>query len=65
MTSAQLLDLSTRLVKDLKAWSEAATTRTHVSPEDLEALERAAIIIDRVTTAAAAEAQPLPPYDGR
>ena len=54
MTSQQFIDLSTRVVKDLKAWSEEATRRTVVPPVDLEELERAAAIIDRVTTNAIA-----------
>ena len=54
MTSQQFLDLSTRIVKDLKAWSEEATRRTLVPPIDLEELERVAAIIDRVTTNAIA-----------
>jgi hypothetical protein len=54
MTSQQFLALSTRVVKDLKAWSEEATRRSPVPPVDLAELERVAAIIDRVTTDAIA-----------
>ncbi len=56
MTSQQFLDLSTRVVRELKEWSEEATRRTVVPPVDLEELERVAAIIDRVTTNAIANA---------
>jgi hypothetical protein len=56
MTSQQFLELSTRVVGDLKAWSEEATRRTLVPPIDLQELERTAAIIERVTTNAIAAA---------
>jgi len=54
MTSQLFLELSTRLVTDLKAWSEEATRREAMSPEELAALQDAADIVDRVTVAAVA-----------
>jgi hypothetical protein len=54
MTSQQFLALSTKILNDLKAWSQEATRLTLVPPIDLEELERAAAIIDRVTTNAIA-----------
>jgi hypothetical protein len=54
MTSQQFVELSTRLMKDMKAWSEEATRRAAVTPEHLTALERAVEIVDRVTVDAAA-----------
>jgi hypothetical protein len=50
MTSQALLKLATHLVKDLKAWSEEATRRDAITPEDLTVLQGAAEIVDRVTT---------------
>jgi hypothetical protein len=55
MTNEMLLDLSTRLVIDLRAWSEEATARDAISPEQLEALQAAAEIVDRVTVTAVAQ----------
>jgi hypothetical protein len=55
MTNQMLLDLSTRLVTDLRAWSEEATARDAISPEQLEALQAAAEIVDRVTVTAVAQ----------
>ncbi len=54
MTSQLFLDLSTRLVKDLKAWSEEATRREALTPEELADLQEAAEIVDRATVAAVA-----------
>ncbi len=54
MTSQLFLELSTRLVKDLKAWSEEATRREAMSPEEIANLQEAADIVDRVTVAAVA-----------
>jgi len=54
MTSQQFVELSTRLMNDMKAWSEEATRRAAVTPEQLTALERAVEIVDRVTVDAAA-----------
>lgn len=55
MTNQLLLDLSTRLVKDLKAWSEEATSRDAITPEQLEILHAAADIVDQVTVTAVAQ----------
>jgi hypothetical protein len=55
MENQSLLDLSTRLVRDLKSWSEEATGRDVISPEQLEILHAAAEIVDRVTVTAVAE----------
>lgn len=52
MTSQLFLELSTRLVKDLKAWSEEATRREAMSPEEIADLQEAADIVDRATVAA-------------
>lgn len=57
MTTQLFLELSTRLVQDLKAWSEEATRRDSMSPDELAVLHHAAAIVDRVTVAAVA----LPP----
>jgi hypothetical protein len=57
MTSQQFLELSTRILNDLKAWSQEATRLTLVPPIDLAELERAAAIIDRVTTNAIASSR--------
>jgi hypothetical protein len=54
MTVQAFVELSTRLVNDLKTWSEEATGRDALSPEDIAALQRAADIVDRVTVAAVA-----------
>ena len=61
MTSQVFLELSTRLVKDMKEWSEAA--REALSPDELAVLQRAADIVDRATVAAvarSADVAPLP-----
>lgn len=49
MTSQELLDLATRLAKDLKSWSEEATLRNAVSPDDLTRLREAAGVVERAT----------------
>jgi Xaa-Pro aminopeptidase len=54
MTSQLFLELSTRLVKDLKAWSEEATRREALTPEELADLQEAAEIVDRATVVAVA-----------
>ncbi len=54
MTTQLFLELSTRLVKDVKDWSEEATRRNALTPEDLIALQRAAEIVDQATVAAVA-----------
>lgn len=54
MTSQHFLELSTRLVKDLKAWSEEAAHRDTLPPAALAVLQEAAEIVDRVTVAAVA-----------
>src|SRR5687767_8174720 len=48
-TPRAFLDLSTRLVKDLKGWSEEAATRHLLSPDDLKSLQDAADTVQRVT----------------
>lgn len=55
MTNEMLLELSTRLVKDLKDWSEEATRRDAIPPEQIEILRAAAEIVDRVTVTAVAQ----------
>jgi len=55
-----LLELSTRLVTDLKQWSEEATHRDVILPEELTALQAAAEIVDRVTVKAVAEGPDAP-----
>jgi len=54
MTSQDFLQLSTRLVKDVKEWSEEATRLDALSAEELAVLHRAAEIVDRSTVAAVA-----------
>jgi hypothetical protein len=62
MQSRQFLALSTRILNDQKAWSQEATRLTLVPPIDLAEIERAAAIIDRVTTNAIATCA-KPPID--
>lgn len=54
MTSELFLELSTRLVNDMKSWSEEATRRDTMSPDELAVLQEAAEIVDRATVAAVA-----------
>ena len=49
MTSQALIELATRLAKDLKRWSEEATLRGAVSPDDLALLRQAADVVERAT----------------
>ncbi|HUR35140.1 MAG TPA: hypothetical protein VM032_15155 [Vicinamibacterales bacterium] len=51
-----LLDLSTRLMHDLKTWSEEATARNAITPEELGVLQHAVEIVERITTRAVAAA---------
>jgi hypothetical protein len=60
MNKQALLDLATRLVKDLKEWSEEATHRDVISPEELTVLQAAAETVDRVTVKAVAEGPDAP-----
>ncbi len=61
MTSQLFLALSTRLVKDLKDWSEEATRLDTLTPDELAVLQAAAGIVDRATVAAVAAAGPDTP----
>jgi len=54
MTSQAFVELSTRLVKDLKQWSDEATRRDRLSPEQLAVLQETADIVDSVTVTAVA-----------
>ena len=49
MTSQELLELATRLAKDMKSWSEEATLRGAVTPDDLTLLRDAAGVVERAT----------------
>ena len=55
MNNQMLLDVATRLVKDMKDWSEEAARRAAISPEQLEILQTAAEIVDQVTVTAVAQ----------
>lgn len=54
MSPEAFLELSTRLVNDMKAWSEEATRLDRLSTDELAMLKRAAEIVDRITVAVAA-----------
>ena len=54
MSPEAFLELSTRLVNDMKAWSEVATRLDRLSTDELAMLKRAAEIVDRITVAVAA-----------
>ena len=54
MSPEAFLELSTRLVNDMKAWSEEATRLDRLSTDELAMLRRAAEIVDRITVAVAA-----------
>ena len=54
MSPDAFLELSTRLVNDMKAWSEEATRLDRLSTDELAMLKRAAEIVDRITVAVAA-----------
>lgn len=56
MTPKDFIDLSTRLCKDLKDWTEEMSRRDRLSPEYLERLKEAYDVIERVTLEAAAPA---------
>lgn len=62
MTPTEFLDLSTRLCKDLKDWTEEMSQADKMPPEYLESLKEAYGVIERVTLSAAhAAASPAPP----
>ena len=58
MNPRAFLDLSTRLMKDLKDWTEEVTARGAMSPDDLRVLQEAASAVERVTLAEAETAAP-------
>lgn len=49
MTAKAFLDLSTKLVSDLKAWVEEASRDDNLSAADLETLRAATTIVEQVT----------------
>jgi hypothetical protein len=49
MTPQEFLDLSTKLFKDMKLWSEQATADAVVSPSDLALLKSAMAVVERAT----------------
>jgi hypothetical protein len=49
MNAKDFLDLSTKLVSDLKAWVVEAANDNSLSPSDLETLRAATQIVERVT----------------
>jgi hypothetical protein len=49
MTPKDFLDLSTKLLNDLKAWVVEAGRDNSLSPADLETLRAATQIVERVT----------------
>jgi len=57
MTPTEFLDLSTRLCRDLKAWTEEMSRADKMPPEYLESLKEAYGVIERVTLGATAEAR--------
>lgn len=59
MTPTAFLELSTRLCKDMKEWTEEMFREDKLSPEYLQSLKDALGVIERVTIAAAAEAVPV------
>jgi len=70
MTPTEFLNLSTRLCKDLKDWTEEMSHADKLPPEYLESLKEAYGVIERVTlsataTAAAETAAPAPAPDVR
>ena len=56
MTKERLLELATWIARDLKEWSEEATHRQAIEPDELDRLYAAAEIVDRVTVAMVAAA---------
>ena len=54
MTPKEVLDLSTRLCKDLKDWTEEMSRENKLSPDYLESLKEAYGVIENVTLSAAA-----------
>jgi DNA-binding ferritin-like protein (Dps family) len=58
MTPTEFLDLSTRLCKDLKDWTEEMSRADKLPPEYLESLKEAYGVIERVTVGAADAASP-------
>ena len=56
MTPTELLDLSTRLCEDLKAWTEEMARENKLEPEYPESLRDAYGVIERATLSATAAA---------
>jgi hypothetical protein len=61
MTSQEFVDLSTRLVADLRAWVLEVGKEDSLSAGDLETLRAATRVVERVTVR---EAQEPPPTGG-
>ncbi len=61
MTPEEFIDLSTRLVADLQAWVVEVGKEDGLSAADLETLQTATHIVERVTLR---EAQEPPPTGG-
>ena len=61
MTPEEFVDLSTRLVADLRAWVLEVGKEDRLSAGDLETLQAATRLVERVTVR---EAQEPPPTGG-
>ena len=59
MTPTAFLELSTRLCKDMKDWTEAMFREEKLSPDHLQVLNDALGVIERVTIEATASAMPV------
>ena len=59
MTPTAFLELSTRLCKDMKDWTEAMFGEEKLSPEHLQVLKDALGVIEGVTLEATAAAMPI------
>ena len=61
MTPTEFLDLSTRLCKDLKDWTEEMSQADKLPPDTSRASRRRTGVIERVTEGAADAASPAIP----
>jgi hypothetical protein len=59
MTPTAFLELSTRLCKDMKDWTEEMFREDKLSPEHLQVLKDALGVIEQVTLTATADAVPV------
>jgi hypothetical protein len=58
MTPTAFLELSTRLCKDMKDWTEEMFREEKLSPDHLQSLKDALGVIEQVTLEATAAAMP-------